>query len=44
MMGLGTLIAIDGPSASGKSSVARGVAEQLGFIYVDSGALYRGVT
>ena len=44
MMGFGTLIAIDGPSASGKSSVARGVAEQLGFIYVDSGALYRGVT
>ena len=38
------MIAIDGPSASGKSSVARGVAEQLGFIYVDSGALYRGVT
>ncbi|MFL2860629.1 MAG: (d)CMP kinase [Pontiellaceae bacterium] len=44
MMGLGKLIAIDGPSASGKSSVARGVAEQLSFLYVDSGALYRGVT
>ena len=44
MIGLVTLITIDGPSASGKSSVARGVAEQLGFIYVDSGALYRGVT
>ena len=44
MMGLGTLITIDGPSASGKSSVARGVAEELGLIYVDSGALYRGVT
>lgn len=44
MMELRTLIAIDGPSASGKSSVARGVAEQLGFIYVDSGALYRGLT
>jgi cytidylate kinase len=37
-------IAIDGPSASGKSSVSKGVAEKLGYIYVDSGALYRGVT
>ena len=37
-------IAIDGPSASGKSSVSKGVASALGFIYVDSGALYRGVT
>ncbi len=37
-------IAIDGPSASGKSSVSKGVAKALGFIYVDSGALYRGVT
>lgn len=37
-------IAIDGPSASGKSSVSKGVAKELGFIYVDSGALYRGVT
>ncbi len=37
-------IAVDGPSASGKSSVSKGVAAELGFIYVDSGALYRGVT
>ena len=37
-------IAIDGPSASGKSTVSKGVAAALGFIYVDSGALYRGVT
>jgi cytidylate kinase len=37
-------IAIDGPSASGKSSVSKGVAAALGFTYVDSGALYRGVT
>ncbi len=37
-------IAIDGPSASGKSSVSKGVAAELNFIYVDSGALYRGVT
>jgi cytidylate kinase len=37
-------IAIDGPSASGKSTVSKGVAAELGFLYVDSGALYRGVT
>ena len=37
-------IAIDGPSASGKSTVARRVAEELGFFYVDSGAVYRGLT
>ena len=37
-------IAIDGPSASGKSSVSKGVAKALGYVYVDSGALYRGVT
>lgn len=37
-------IAIDGPSASGKSTVSRRVAEELGFIYVDSGSLYRGMT
>ncbi len=39
-----TVIAIDGPSASGKSTVARGVALALSFNYVDSGALYRGLT
>jgi cytidylate kinase len=38
------VIAIDGPSASGKSSTARAVAETLGFAHLDSGALYRGVT
>jgi cytidylate kinase len=37
-------IAIDGPSASGKSTVARRVAAALGWLYVDSGAVYRGVT
>lgn len=41
---MGKAIAIDGPSASGKSSVSKGVAAELDFIYVDSGALYRGVT
>lgn len=36
-------IAIDGPSGAGKSTVAKGVAKELGFIYVDTGALYRSV-
>ena len=40
----GSVIAIDGPAASGKSSTARAVAEALGFAHLDSGALYRGVT
>ncbi len=40
----GGVIAIDGPSASGKSSTARSVAEALGFSHLDSGSLYRGVT
>ena len=38
------VIAIDGPSASGKSTVAKGVAQALGALYVDSGAMYRGMT
>jgi cytidylate kinase len=38
------IIAIDGPAASGKSTVAREVAKRMNCIYVDSGALYRGVT
>ncbi len=37
-------VAIDGPSASGKSTVARQAARALAFHYVDSGALYRGLT
>ena len=36
-------VAIDGPSGAGKSSIARRAAERLGFIYVDTGALYRTV-
>jgi CMP/dCMP kinase len=40
----GAVIAIDGPSAAGKSTTARAVAEALGFAHLDSGALYRGVT
>lgn len=38
-----TIVAIDGPSGSGKSSTAREVARQLGFGYLDTGAMYRGV-
>jgi cytidylate kinase len=37
------VIAIDGPSGAGKSTVARAVAERLGYLYVDSGAMYRAV-
>lgn len=36
-------VAIDGPAGAGKSTVARGAAKQLGYIYVDTGALYRTV-
>jgi cytidylate kinase len=39
-----TVIAIDGPAASGKSSTAKWVAERLGMRHVDSGALYRAAT
>jgi cytidylate kinase len=38
------VIAIDGPSASGKGTVAKRIAQRLGFHYLDSGALYRLVT
>lgn len=38
------VIAIDGPAASGKSSVAQKLARQIGFIYVNSGAIYRAIT
>src|SRR4051812_24882332 len=38
------VVAIDGPSGSGKSSVARGVARRLGLRYVDTGAMYRALT
>lgn len=37
-------ISIDGYAACGKSTLARGLADNLGFIYIDSGAMYRGVT
>src|SRR5437762_4392816 len=38
------VVAIDGPAASGKSSVARTLARRLGFVYVNSGAIYRAIT
>ena len=38
------VVAIDGPAASGKSSVARALARRLGFVYVNSGAIYRAIT
>jgi CMP/dCMP kinase len=37
------VIAIDGPAGAGKSTVSRGVADALGFTYLDSGAMYRSV-
>lgn len=36
-------IALDGPGGAGKSSIAKAVAKELGFIYVDTGALYRAI-
>ena len=36
-------IAIDGPAGSGKSSVARLIAQALGYLYLDSGAMYRAL-
>ncbi len=38
------IIAIDGPAGSGKSTVAKLVAEKLGFLYLDTGAMYRALT
>jgi len=38
-----TIVAIDGPAGAGKSTVARAVAQALGFTYLDSGAMYRSV-
>lgn len=38
------VIAIDGPAAAGKSTIAQKVAQMLGYIYIDTGAMYRAVT
>lgn len=40
----GCVIAIDGPAGAGKSTVARTVAQKLGYTYIDTGALYRALT
>ena len=40
---MGYNIAIDGPAGAGKSTIAKLVAKELGFIYVDTGAMYRGL-
>lgn len=39
-----SVIAIDGPAASGKSTVGQAVADRLGYVYLDTGAMYRAVT
>lgn len=41
---MGIIVAIDGPAGAGKSSTAREVALRLGFLYIDTGAMYRAVT
>ena len=38
------IIAIDGPSASGKSTTAKGVSKVLSILYIDTGAMYRALT
>jgi cytidylate kinase len=40
---MGIIIAIDGPAGAGKSTIARRVATQLGYTYIDTGAMYRAV-
>ena len=42
--GRGIIVAIDGPAAAGKSSTAAEVADRLGYVHLDTGALYRAVT
>lgn len=43
-MGLAGIIAIDGPAGSGKSTVAQRLAQRLGYLYFDTGVMYRAVT
>ena len=40
---MGQIIAIDGPAGAGKSTIARRLANRLGYTYIDTGAMYRGV-
>lgn len=43
-MSKGLIVAIDGPAGSGKSTSAKLIAQKLGYIYIDTGAMYRAVT
>src|SRR5512133_1816968 len=43
-LSLPNVIAVDGPAGSGKSSVSFAVAQQIGYLFVDTGAFYRAVT
>jgi cytidylate kinase len=43
LLSIAVVIAIDGPAGAGKSTVARAVADALGFTYLDTGAMYRAV-
>ncbi|UCH61566.1 MAG: (d)CMP kinase, partial [Anaerolineales bacterium] len=43
-MTIPSIIAIDGPAASGKSTLAKKLAEHLGYLYFDTGVMYRAVT
>jgi cytidylate kinase len=43
-MGIATIIAIDGPAASGKSTLGHKLAQALGYLYFDTGVMYRAVT
>jgi len=36
-------VAIDGPAGAGKSTLAKAVAKKLGFVYIDTGAMYRAI-
>ena len=40
----GVVVAIDGPAGAGKSTIAKALADDLGIEYLDTGAMYRGVT
>ena len=42
--GIPTIIAIDGPAGSGKSTLGKNLAEYLGYLYFDTGVMYRAVT
>ncbi|SHL04538.1 cytidylate kinase [Shouchella rhizosphaerae] len=44
LMAKGFNVAIDGPAGAGKSTVAKKTAEKLGFLYIDTGAMYRAIT